>query len=291
MKKILRQYSYVHLRAVSQALMVLLQLSTLLSLIILSGCKEELELHTSLSEVDANQVVAALVENQIHASKRASKEGVSVLIDADDIALAVKVLNDRGLPRKSRASMGEVFQKEGIISSPLEERARYIYALSQELEYTFTQIQGVIVSRVHVVLPEKVAPGEPIQPSSAAVFIKHQDSLDPDVALPKIRRMVASSIPGLADAGDESIAVVFMPVNSNYSSLKSNMLLEFEKQASDSLASSTKKNETWQTKYGMNVFIAAVMLLIFILFTLGKNKFQSILLAQKQNRTAAAKEK
>ena len=62
-----------------------------------------------------------------------------------------------------------------------------------------SKFRGVIVARVHVVLPEKVAPGEPLQLSSAAVLIKHQSILDPDVASPKIKRIVASSIPGLAD--------------------------------------------------------------------------------------------
>lgn len=83
--------------------------------------------------------------------------------------------------------------------------------MSQELEQTLSQIDGVVVARVHVVLPERIAPGEPVQPASAAVFIKHRPELDPDSVLPRIRRMVASSIPGIGGADDKKLAVVFVP--------------------------------------------------------------------------------
>ena len=96
------------------------------------------------------------------------------------IGRAVRTLEAAGLPRVARATLGDTFRKEGVISTPLEERARYIYALSQELETTLSNIDGVIVARVHVVLPERVAPGEPVQPASASVFIKHDPRLDPD---------------------------------------------------------------------------------------------------------------
>jgi type III secretion protein J len=180
--------------------------------LMLAACGDEIELHGKLSENDANDVIAELSSKNIDASKRSNKEGVSVLLSASEINRAVRVLDAAGLPRRTRTNLGEIFKKEGVISTPLEERARYIYALSQELESTLSQIDGVIVARVHVVLPERVAPGEPVQPASAAVFIKHASSLDPDTVLPRIRRMVASSIPGMAAAVDntEKLSVVFV---------------------------------------------------------------------------------
>lgn len=69
------------------------------------------------------------------------------------------------------------------------------------------------MARVHVVLPERVAPGEPVQPASASVFIKHDPRLDPDNIRPRVRRMVASSIPGMTTTADnpQKLTVTFVP--------------------------------------------------------------------------------
>ncbi|MFJ4143896.1 type III secretion system inner membrane ring lipoprotein SctJ [Pseudomonas sp. NPDC089734] len=194
----------MHPKAIRLAILMLVAL-------LMAGCGDRMELHRDLTEQDANEVLAELAGKNIDAQKRLDKGGVAVLVSTQDISRAVKVLEAVGLPRRSRSTLGEVFRKEGVISSPLEERARYIYALSQELEQTLSQIDGVVVARVHVVLPERIAPGEPVQPASAAVFIKYRNDLEPDSVLPRIRRMVASSIPGMANADEKKLAVVFVP--------------------------------------------------------------------------------
>ncbi|WP_411381250.1 type III secretion system inner membrane ring lipoprotein SctJ [Pseudomonas sp. MPB26] len=184
-----------------------------LSTLMLAGCGESVELHRQLSEQDANEVIAELADKKIRAEKVAAKDGVVVRVRANDISRAVRTLEAVGLPKVGRSTLGDIFRKEGVISTPLEERARYIYALSQELEATLSKIDGVIVARVHVVLPERVAPGEPVQPASASVFIKHDPRLDPDNIQPRVRRMVASSIPGMASAieNTQKLTVVFVP--------------------------------------------------------------------------------
>lgn len=184
-----------------------------LSTLMLAGCGESVELHRQLSEQDANEVVAELADKKIRAEKIPAKDGVVVRVRANDISRAVRTLEAVGLPKVGRSTLGDIFRKEGVISTPLEERARYIYALSQELEATLSKIDGVIVARVHVVLPERVAPGEPVQPASASVFIKHDPRLEPDNIQPRVRRMVASSIPGMASAieNTQKLTVVFVP--------------------------------------------------------------------------------
>lgn len=186
-----------------------LLLLMLLLALVLTACSRHVELMSAMPEPEANEVLAALQNAGIRADKTPGKEGlVGVSIEAAQVGRAMDLLRAKGLPRERHAGMGQVFKKEGLISSPLEERARYLYALSQELDATLTQIDGVIVARVHVVLPERGQAGDPAQPSSAAVFIKYQEGFNLDVLQPQIRRLVNNSIPGLSP---EKISIVLFP--------------------------------------------------------------------------------
>jgi type III secretion protein J len=90
-----------------------------------------------------------------------------------------------------------VFQKQGLVSTPSEERMRYIYAVSQELSQTLRNVDGVVSARVHVVIPANDPLGDKIRPSSAAVFIKHRPDVDIRLLAPAVKDMVAHSIEGL----------------------------------------------------------------------------------------------
>ena len=134
----------------------------------------------------------------LEARKTAPKEGlVDVDIDSSQVAKAVTILQADGLPREHHANLGEVFRKDGLISSPLEERARYVWALSEELAATINLMDGVVKARVHVVLPERSDTGDTTQPAAAAVFIKTRAGANLQSALPQIKQLVSNSIPGL----------------------------------------------------------------------------------------------
>ena len=180
--------------------------------VLLSACSKLVTLQANLKDADANEMVLVLDQNGIEVEKHRDKEGVTLMVDESDLSRASAALNAAGLPRRNPASLGEVFKRQGMISSPLEERVRYIYGLSEELGYTLQQFDRVISARVHVVLPERVAPGEPILPSSAAVFVKYRPPLDEDRIVPSIHNLVAGSIPGLAEAaGTDKISIVMIP--------------------------------------------------------------------------------
>ncbi|WP_211474777.1 type III secretion system inner membrane ring lipoprotein SctJ [Collimonas humicola] len=175
----------------------------------LTACSNTVNLQTGLNDSDANEIVSILSRNGIEAKKHAGKDGVTLTVKDSDISRATDVMQQAGLPRRSLSSLGQVFKKEGMISTPLEERVRYIHGLSQELESTLLQFDNVVSARVHVVLPERIAPGEPIQPSSAAVFVKYRPPFDEDTNIPRIRHLVASSIPGLSgEEGIDKVSVV-----------------------------------------------------------------------------------
>lgn len=184
-------------------------------LFLLTGCENQNRLYSDLSESSANDVLAELASHDIPASRELAEEGIAIVVASADIQRAVKTLNAAGLPRKERTDLGKMFEKDGIISTPFAEKARYIYSLSQELESTLSEIDGVITARVQVVLPDRVAPGEPVQPASASVFIKHSEVLDPDIIRARVRELVVGSIPGMASQpGSDSnvrLSVVFVP--------------------------------------------------------------------------------
>lgn len=176
-------------------------------LMLLAGCSNRVELFSSTTDSEANEILAILLQSAIPAEKQIKKSGIAISVAESDVAKALTVLRQQGLPRARFEGMGKVFQKEGMISSPLEERARYIYALSQELESTLTKMDGVLVARVHVVLPEQDAARVAKTAASAAIFIKHQAGYNLDVLKPQIRTLVAHAIPEL---GEDRVSVVLV---------------------------------------------------------------------------------
>ncbi len=163
---------------------------------ILSACKTDL--YRNLSERDANEMLAVLMSSDIEATKvYLGDAGVSLQVEETDLPRAIDILKQNGFPRESRATMGTVFERNGIMSSPFEERVRFVYALGEEVSQTISEIDGVLNARVHIVLPDESEFGEQLTPSSAAVFIKHRIGVDLDFATPQIRRLVSSSIEGV----------------------------------------------------------------------------------------------
>lgn len=179
---------------------------------VLAGCGSRIDLYTGMSEQDANEVVSALIQAGVNSEKVAvPKQGFTVKVDNNEMARALSHLYNLGLPRNTYKRLGDVFKKDGVVSTPIEERSRYLYALSQELEHTLSLIDGVILARVHPVLPERLVPGEAALPSSCSVLIKHRSDWDPALYEDRIRRLVVSSIPGLARTPRSAVSIVFVP--------------------------------------------------------------------------------
>jgi type III secretion protein J len=171
-------------------------LAAFVLLLALAGCK--VALYSNLKEQEANEIVAALSAEGIGAAKtRLEGSNWQVEVEEDRLSQALDVLRVQGLPAERYASMGEVFQKQGLVSTPSEERMRYIYAISQELSQTLRNVDGVVSARVHVVIPANDPLSEKIRPSSAAVFIKHRPDVDLRLLAPAVKDMVAHSIEGL----------------------------------------------------------------------------------------------
>jgi type III secretion protein J len=166
-------------------------------LLLLTACSQQLI--GGLDEQAANQVVGALRNEGISAEKsRIGEDLWKVSVADDEFSRAVLVLKRRNLPPQPFDGLGRVFKKDSLVSTPTEERARLIHAMSQELERSLMEIDGVMVARVHPVIP----PHDPLNPkkigTSASVLVKYRAGSDIGQREAMIRTLVASGVEGLA---------------------------------------------------------------------------------------------
>lgn len=172
--------------------------SAFLVVLMLVGCASDLL--SKLSESEANEVVAALLQAGIDAEKTTPDAGKSWTVSVDKLRVvhALATLKDQGLPRERSSSLGDMFKKDGLLSTPTEERVRFIFGLCKELEQTLAKIDGVVTARVHVVLPNNDPLAKEVRPSSAAVFIKYNNDLNPSAVVPSVKNLVMRSVEGLS---------------------------------------------------------------------------------------------
>ncbi|MDH4469368.1 MAG: type III secretion inner membrane ring lipoprotein SctJ [Verrucomicrobiae bacterium] len=172
-------------------------LVVLLGCLMLVGCGPEI-LYSNLSESDANTMMGLLLVRNIQAVKTPQKENLfSISVPRQQFAAATDLLKWYGIPSEKFSGIGEVFKKTGIVSSPSEEKIRFMYALSQQISETLSHIDGVLVARVSLVLPKNDPYTETLTPSSASVFLKFRPGSVPPTLVPQIKTLVMKSVEGL----------------------------------------------------------------------------------------------
>lgn len=204
-------------------------------------------------------MMAILLSRNINCDKEKGTDTFwSVEVEPMRMADAVDILNTYGLPRNQFKGIGDIFQKTGLVSSPTEERIRFMYGLSQDVAEMLSQIDGVLTARVNIVLPNNDPLLEEMVPSSAAVFIKFRRGSGVDGLAPQIKRLVTSSIEGLEY---EKVSLVFL------------------QSAMDEILS-LQPNERESITQGASLRLwliagMAVLLLLIVLGTIGYFYFQS----------------
>jgi type III secretion protein J len=177
----------------------------------LTGCEGSSVIVNELHERDANEIIVFLTGYQIPAEKMANPGGAggnsattwNVAVKSSDKMKALTLLNNNGLPRRRSENLLDLFQKQGLVSSELEEKIRYQAGLAAQIAGTIRKIDGVLDADIQISFPqEESMPGQAKKTESitAAVYVKHQGVLDnPNSHLIlKIKQLVSSSIPGLS---------------------------------------------------------------------------------------------
>jgi type III secretion protein J len=186
-----------------------------LAALVSSGCSTNI-LH-GIDERAANDAARALERAGIGAEKIAQDDvGVgsgagtrfTVRVARGDGARALDLLSALGLPRDRRHGFSETYGQPSLIPTPSEEHARYLDALTGEIERTLQEVDGVVSARVHLV-PEEADPlavdGKPRAAARAAVLITTRPGQTP-IAERDVQRLVAGSVAGLDAA---AVVVVF----------------------------------------------------------------------------------
>ncbi len=179
---------------------ILRRLKLMLVVVLLSGCGG-VPLYSDLNEQQANEMQAVLMKAGINAEKKASVDGKTwrLMVPGEHIPDAMSLLNEQGLPQTAAPTIADVFRKEGFVSSPVEEHARYVYALSQELANTIMQLDGVASARVHVALPKRALLDDEQQSASVSVVVIQKPGFDLSRYETDIKAIVTDGIEGLDD--------------------------------------------------------------------------------------------
>ncbi len=162
----------------------------------LVGCQSEL--YSNLKERDVNEMISVLAVNGIQANRTTDGKGTfGLTVDRSDFSLAISKLSEKGLPREQFGSLGKIFNSEKLVSTPFEERARFMHALNEELSNSISRINGVVSARVHLMVPEDSPFEQNKTPPRASVFIYQQGGQDLRQQIPTIKNLIVNSLDNL----------------------------------------------------------------------------------------------
>jgi flagellar M-ring protein FliF len=123
--------------------------------------------------------------------------GTGIAVDSGQTASARVALAEQGLPQSGQAGF-ELFDKQKLGASNLQQQVTYQRALEGELSQTIGQVQGVTSAQVNLVLPQEQLFSDQNSTAKASVLLgTGGTALDPN-AVRGIAQLVAGGVQGLS---------------------------------------------------------------------------------------------
>lgn len=174
----------------------------------LVACEQQ-KLYSDLDEQTANKMVALLDMAGLSVEKNGEKGNrYSVSTKKESVGKAITLLEANGLPEKRYEDFGDIFNDDVLIPSPLAEHAKLNRMLSQAMSSTLSNIDGVVLARVHLTIPKQERSIKKAMASSASVFIKHRPEVNLESSRAKIKALV---VDGFENLQYDDVTVMFFP--------------------------------------------------------------------------------
>lgn len=168
------------------------------------GCHTEL--YHGLAESQANEMLLVLNQAGIQAGKTKDSSDSStwiITVSPKDTAKALQLLIDKELPKISSQGFNDLFQKDSILPTNIQEKARYMSALCGELQNTLEQDDSVIKARVHITYAMRDRNDRRSEeiPRSAAVFLKTIPDypMEHTISDQAVKKLIAAGVGGMAE--------------------------------------------------------------------------------------------
>lgn len=174
----------------------------------LVGCSTRIQ--SDLQEGQASELQAILLARGFEVEKVAQggREPLwAIEVPEEQATAAVRLLAELGLPRPGPTGFQSLYGEGSLVPSPTEERALFLRALSGEVAQTLEEVDGVVLARVHLVLPRDDRRGRPGQAKASAFLKVHSGAVERlSEKAPELRSLIAGSVDGLRA---EAVRLVF----------------------------------------------------------------------------------
>jgi type III secretion protein J len=205
---------------------------SLLLLLCTAACRERIQ--HGLDERQANELQTVLVERGLDARKvpGAGKKPTWAIEVADDQASdAVRILAELGLPRPVAETGCDVFGG-GLIRSPVEEQLCRVRVLERGIEATLQNVEGVLIARVHLMVPPPPRPGQVPTAAKGSAMLRATPGQAARIrqSQEQLRALIAGGVEGLAPEAvsllvDEATTRVEVPATRGSPLLRLRVLL------------------------------------------------------------------